>query len=98
MYVVKSHKGTDGQLVVAACDKNLVGQTFEDDSMQLYLSESYYMGEEIDDRVVEWLQQATTFTIAGPHIIDLALQNDLISKNGVRYVDGVPFAMGVFLS
>jgi len=45
--IVKEHIN-EGKLILALCDKNLLGKKIEDQNIQLDLSSSFYKGEEAD--------------------------------------------------
>ena len=44
--LVKVHKNTEGQILLAICDDDLIGKKFEEGNLQLDLSSDFYKGEE----------------------------------------------------
>ncbi len=89
---VKEHNLGSG-MMVAVCDKELVGKSFEGGGLFLKISESFYKGEEVTEReVVDSLKHATIANLVGKRSIKCALDNDFIEEANVIFVDGVPHA------
>lgn len=94
--LVKIHKSY--REVVAVCDSGLIGKRFEEGIMQLEISENFFKGEEKTEKeVVELMKDLAgedfTFNIVGRQAVDTALKAGIISKEGIRSVQGVPFAL-----
>lgn len=86
--------------VVALCDSEIVGKKFEEGKIQLDVRENFYKGEEIEDaKMVDKLKglalEDATFSIAGEKAISAAVEAGIISEEGVRKVDGIPFALSL---
>jgi|SRR3989338_2824424 len=84
--------------VVAVCDSDLLGKTFEDGDFQLDVKESFYKGDEASkEQAVEFLQDVAkddaTFNIVGPESVNAALQAGIIEEEGVGEIAGIPFAL-----
>ena len=90
---------TGSGLLVAVCDKELVGKSFEEGALFLKISERFYKGEEATEgEVVDSLKHATTIAnLVGRWAIKCALDNDFIEEASVIFVDGVPHAQMVKL-
>ena len=91
--IIKSYR-----TVVAICDSDLLGKTFEEGKGQLDIKESFYKGEETPkEKVIEIInhmsQEDATFNIVGKESVALALETGLITKEGIKEVQGVPFAL-----
>jgi len=94
---VKEYNSCSG-LLVAVCDKELVGKSFEEGGLYLKISESFYKGEEATEgEVVDSLKHATIANLVGKQAIKCALDNDFIEEASVIFVDGVPHAQMVKL-
>lgn len=92
MFSIKKHEKGDSA-VTAICDVDLVGKKFEEGELQLDVSERFYKGDEIDEvKVVEEMKDATILNLVGKNVIELALKNNIINKDNILYVDGVPHA------
>lgn len=84
--------------VVAVCDSEIVGKHFEEGRAVLDLRENFYKGEEKKhEELIEIFKdlamEDATFNIVGKNSIECALEAGIISKEGVRRVQGVPFAL-----
>ena len=95
MYVkiIKSYRG-----VVAVCDSELVGKKFEEGNFQLDVKDSFYKGEKLEEkRVIQVMQsmskEDSTFNIVGEKSVNTALKAGIISEQGIKKIQGVPFAL-----
>lgn len=81
------------QIVVAACDRELLGKTFKSGELRLHVSEQFY-GEEFggEERLLEALQSCTTANLVGRKTVELAIRAGFIDRAGVLYIDEVPHA------
>ncbi len=94
IYIKKYNFGSD--ILVAVCDTELIGKSFEDRGLFLKITESFYKGEEVTEReVVDSLKHATIANLVGERAIKCALDNDFIEKANVISVAGVPHAQMV---
>ena len=91
IYIKKYDFGAD--IMVAVCDTELIGKSFEDRGLFLKITESFYKGEEATEReVVASLKHATIANLVGERAIKCALDNAFIKENNVIFVAGVPHA------
>ncbi len=89
---------SDLGLLVAVCDKDLVGKSFEEGELSLKISERFYKGEEATEgEVITSLQQATVANLVGKRAIQCAIDNNFIEEASVIFIDGVPHAQMVKL-
>lgn len=84
--------------IVAICDSELLGKRFEQDEFQLDIKESFYKGEEktkseVLDIIKKMAIEDATFNIVGREAIDTALEAGIISQEGIKEIQGVPFAL-----
>ena len=91
--IIKSYRD-----VVAICDSELLGKKFEEDKFQLDLKESFYGGEETSrEETIKIMQSLSredvTFNIVGKESVDAALKAGIISEEGIKKIQGVPFAL-----
>lgn len=86
--------------VVAVCDSDLIGKRFEQDKFQLEIKENFYKGdeknkEEMKKLFQEFQEKDAVFNIVGKKAVALAVEVGLLDKNGVKEINGVPFAMSL---
>jgi hypothetical protein len=94
----KIHKSY--RVVVAICDSELIGKYFEEGIFQLDIKESFYKGQEVhEEEIIRLMKRMSaedaTFNIVGEKSISLAIELGLISKEGIRRIQDVPFAMAL---
>ena len=89
---LKTH--TSGEtLLVAVCDRELIGQIFTDGALTLEVSEFFYKGEiaSLAD-VGDALENATIANIVGKRSVAHALEQGFISEDNIIIIDGMPHA------
>lgn len=91
--IIKSYRD-----VVAICDSELLGKKFEEGMFQLDVKEGFYKGEEMNDSktkdiILKMSEEDATFNIVGKKSVELAINTGIISKNGIKKIQGIPFAM-----
>ncbi len=80
------------ELLVAACDADLIGRTLREGELRLHVS-SFYEGEEVtEERFVRQLKQATIGNLVGDQTIEAARRAGLIGNDGVILIEGIPHA------
>ena len=94
--LIKIHKSYRD--VVAICDSDLIGKRFEEGGFQLDIKESFFKGEKISkEKATKIMQDMSredaTFNIVGEKSIDTALKAGIITKEGIKKIQGVPFAL-----
>jgi len=91
--VIKSYRD-----VVAVCDKELLGKKFEEGNSQLDIKESFFKGKELSkEEAFEIMKnmklEDSTFNIVGEKSIQTALKAGIISENGIKKIENIPFAL-----
>jgi len=81
------------EVVVAACDRELIGKTFRSGELRLHVSRHFY-GEEIagEERLIKALSLCTIANLVGQRTVAVAKRAGFIDENGVIYIDGIPHA------
>lgn len=103
--------------ILAVCDSDLIGKSFEPDSesskngndskeennkqVKLDIKESFYNGsgaeEKPKDEVIEIMKdmkkEDATFNLVGKETINAALEADIINKEDVKEIQGIPYIM-----
>ncbi len=90
MYFLKIHETPKGS-VIAACDRDLLGSRFSEGEKVLDIDEDFYGGNESDmDEIVSSLQGCLTANIVGEGIVSELIERDIVEKENVSEVNGVP--------
>ena len=91
--IIKIHKLSDGRVMLAICDPNLLGKKFEEGKLQLDLSSDFYKGEEMDDeKILGYVDRTYIINLVGEESVDFGIRNMLIEKKSIIVVKGVPHA------
>ena len=94
--LIKIHKSY--RQVVAVCDSELLGKQFEQGKKVLEVRESFFNGQETEEKetielMKNLVREDSTFNIIGKQSCQAALKAGIISKEGIKKVQGVPFAL-----
>jgi len=94
--IIKSHRD-----IIVVCDKELLGKKFEEGKFQLDIKENFYKGKEADsESIIETMKKMSaedaTFNIVGEKSVNTALKAGIISKEEIRRIKGIPFALVLF--
>ena len=84
--------------IVAICDSDLLGKKFEEGNKQIDIKESFYKGEEKNKEdalkiIQDMSKEDATFNIVGKESVNTALEAGIISKEGIKKIKGIPFAL-----
>jgi hypothetical protein len=95
MISIKIYKrGND--LLIGACDEDLLGKKFEDEKFQIDVSKDFYGGERISPEALKkYLQDATIANLVGKKTIKCAMDMGLIEPSCIIRINGVPHAQMV---
>ncbi|MBW2993453.1 DUF424 family protein [Candidatus Woesearchaeota archaeon] len=96
--IAKIHKNPEGQIILALCDKGLLGKKFVEKELQLDLTGDFYKGEEkTKEEVEDMLNNAYIVNAVGEKCIAFLLEKKLIEKEHVITICGVPHAQCVIV-
>jgi len=94
---IKIHSRNDIE-TVACCDEHLLNQCFKEGDLKIDITEHFFGGNLINILdAIEILKTAQSFNIVGEKIINAAILNKLLSKDGVQKIGGVPMAMKMIM-
>jgi hypothetical protein len=94
--LVKLHKSY--RLIVAICDKELIGKKFFEGEMQLDLTGGFFKGEEktpeeVQEIILDAVREDASFNIVGKKSCELAKKMGLVKSSGIRKIQGIPIAL-----
>jgi hypothetical protein len=94
-FYVKVYRDGD-DLLVACCDEDIRGKTFEEGELVLDVTESFYCDEFLEGKeICSLLRKATIVNIVGEKVVKLAVGEGVIEEKNVLRVKGVPHAQMV---
>ncbi|MBI5065121.1 DUF424 family protein [Candidatus Woesearchaeota archaeon] len=88
--LVKIHK-LNNRTLVAVCDEDLLGRAFEEKNAFLDIKRSFYEGEKRSEvEIGDLMRNADMINVVGNKSIKLALEEELITKEEIKEVQGIP--------
>ncbi len=89
---IKIHR-RGAELLIAACDLDLLGKTFSEGKMRLHVSEDFYGGDTVDEEIlVNRLGMATVANLVGEATIGAAVRHGFVDPECIIRIGGVPHA------
>lgn len=86
----------EGEYIVAICDRDIIGQSFEEGDRCIHISETFYKGRLVPiEEGLAALEKATIANIVGTHIVREALKAELIHERGIIRIQNIPHAQVV---
>lgn len=97
MFSVRNyHQGS--QVLLAACDPDLLGSDHAEGDLRLQVPESFYGGMEVDEAELRnYLESCTIANLVGPRTIEVAVDMGMVEAAHVRSIGGVPHAQMVVI-
>ncbi|HIK00085.1 TPA: DUF424 family protein [archaeon] len=93
MISYKEYKHGKTDLLIAACDSDLLGKTFHDSEkgLKLEVKKDFYGGSEISaEEFGKQLKKATIANLVGEKTISKAIDLGLVATSSVLKIQGVP--------
>jgi hypothetical protein len=92
MIYVKIYR-VQGEVLLAACDEELLGRTFREGELKLEVKERFYRGELVEEDSLEsLLEEATIANLTGERCVSKAIELGYVEKERVLYIEGIPHA------
>lgn len=86
--MILSERPTDRGLLVTVCDRDVLGETFEDGSVSLEVSEEFYGGDPVEaEQVIDALSRASIANLVGTESVALAIEEGFVDEGRVLEVE-----------
>ncbi len=86
----------DSERIVAACDEDIIGQTFRGNGAKITVDERFYKGESLtEDVFIERMRMATILNLTGNEVVAIAIREGFVSEDAVLDIGGVKHAQAV---
>lgn len=96
VYVRMHSSGKD--VLMAACDEELIGKELRDGELRLYVNPAFYKGELVNEEIFKNMAiSATIGNLVGKRCVEFAIKIGIVHKDFVLKIDGVPHAQFVRL-
>ena len=84
--------------VIAICDYDILGKTFEEGRRQIKVNEHFFGGEEKTEKeVLKLIEEGSaedyTFNIVGKESVATAIKAGVVTESGIIRIQGVPIAL-----
>ncbi|WP_458208460.1 DUF424 domain-containing protein [Haladaptatus sp. NG-SE-30] len=91
--MILRERDTQEGLLVAVCDDDVLGETFEAENVSLTVTEEFYGGDEVDEsEVVDSLERASVANIVGTESVALAVEEGFVDEESVLDLDSTRHA------
>ncbi len=78
-------------VLLAACDEEVLGKTLEDGEVHLEVKENFYGGQKIEiENLKKKFKKSSIANLVGEKVVEAALEAGYGSKSDVMKIDGVP--------
>ncbi len=82
-----------GEVLLAACDEELLGRTLREGELKLEVKESFYGGELVEEEALaDLLMSATIANLVGSRCVGRAVELGYVDEGRVLNIEGVPHA------
>lgn len=90
--IAKKHE-FEYKIILAVCDKEHLGKTFEDGAICFTASERFYKGQEVTEKELEeLLLEADSINLFGNKCVSVAEKKGLVSEKGIKKINGIKHA------
>lgn len=80
-------------IIVAACDKSLLGKTFRQGKLKLEVLPSFYEGPlSTVEETLQALEVATIGNLVGEIVVSAAVERGLVNPDAIIRIGGIPHA------
>jgi hypothetical protein len=91
--IVRKHLTPNGELLLAVCDTELLGQHFEEGEFQLDCSSDFYKGDELSkEDLLALLKHCIIANVVGRESIGVLLEAGLVKASAVKTIAAIPYA------
>jgi hypothetical protein len=92
MIYIKVYR-VQGEVLLAACDEELIGKTFREGELKLEVRERFYKGELVEEgKLEELLKEATIANLTGERCVSKAIELGYVNPERVLRIQGIPHA------
>lgn len=89
---------TPTDVLVAACDTDVVGKVFEEDELHLEVKTDFYCGDAVPlEECGKFLYEATILNLVGENVVQKAIEMGLVNPAHVLKIGGTVHAQMVRL-
>ena len=81
------------QVLLAACDAEILGKTLKDSNITFEVSEKFYKGYKTSvDEAIDLIEESTIVNLVGTNIVRRAIERGYVHPEAVIKICGIPHA------
>ena len=81
------------QVLLAACDAEILGKTLKDSNITFEVSEKFYKGYKTSvDEAIDLIEESTIVNLVGTNIVKRAIERGYVHPEAVIEICGIPHA------
>jgi len=81
------------QVLLAACDADILGKTLKDSNITFEVSEKFYKGFKTSvDEAIDLIEESTIVNLVGTNIVKRAVERGYVHPEAVIKICGIPHA------
>jgi len=81
------------QVLLAACDAEILGKTLKDSNVTFEVSEKFYKGFKTSiDEAIDLIEESTIVNLVGTNIVRRAIERGYVHPDAVIEICGIPHA------
>ncbi|RMF06515.1 DUF424 family protein [Candidatus Woesearchaeota archaeon] len=89
--IVKKHTTDDGRVLLAMCDEDILGETFEEGEAVLDLASDFYKGEAVEEEERSSMaEDAYLINAAGKESVGWLIGKGFAEEENIITIQGVP--------
>ncbi len=94
-FYFKVHKHPS-EMIIAICDEDVLGQTFEGGKARITVSEGFYKGDLVEEEFLRInIGTYTILNIVGNRAVDIAVREGIVSEASVMVIGDVKHVQAV---
>ena len=84
------------EILIGACDEELLGKRFKEGKFRLHVKKAFYDGRKVDENTfVAYLEEATIANLVGKRTVECAIRHGYVNPECILYIQGIPHAQMV---
>ena len=90
--IAKKHE-IEMRVLLAVCDKEHLGKTYEEGEISFTASTRFYGGEDVtESELLELFKEADSMNLFGNKCVDIAIKQGLVGEKGIIKIKGIKHA------
>jgi hypothetical protein len=87
-----------GDMILAACDDELLGESLEGGGRRIEVTEEFYSGAAVsEEQLAEWMRSAGSMNLIGNRAVGVAVREGYASPDQAFEICGVKYLMVVMM-